>query len=286
MPAEMFSNTHMLTVMIIGWSIIGMIAIFGCLLHLKRKTKILSTKKLVIISLFLGLFLLQAYLSQIFSSVGISGGQIPFSLNTVTVIVIGIVFGPTEGILYGILADTLSVFIKGYSWDPLNALIYPLYGSLAGIGKEIYYKFKKNTSKNFSIIISQVPITSILIASLIVASNSEALERADVVSWIPYTFGTLVFVLLEIALIWFYIKEDKEKLFLFMVIIFTTIIGRIIGGWYIRSLGQTLWTSTPIELIIMGRIITTSYMTPINAIISYWVINASLYAIKITDWNK
>lgn len=280
-------DTHMLIVMGIGWSLIVLIGLFGFWLAFKRKTKILSVKKVVILSLFLGVFLIQTIVSQAISIFGLNGGQVPFSMNVVTIIAVGVLFGPSEGILYAMLADTISVFMKGYSWDPLAAMVYPIYGMISGLAREAYFKFKDKTSKPVSLGLSQIPILTIVIASFATAVNPEALGRTETPLWVPYTFGTLVFLVLQFLIIWFFIKEDKEKLFLMTVIVFATVIARIIGGWYIRSLNNIAWgNQLPLPTLIFGRMITSSYMTPLNAIVAYWITNASLYAMKVTDWKS
>jgi uncharacterized membrane protein len=67
-------------------------------------------------------------------------------MESVTVIAMGFLFGPLEGIVYGLLADILGTLISGYMPLPIYMVTYPMIGLYAGIGGMIY-RNKVNINK-------------------------------------------------------------------------------------------------------------------------------------------
>jgi uncharacterized membrane protein YdjX (TVP38/TMEM64 family) len=75
----------------------------------KEKKQVLTLKKIVVFSLFFSFFIFQSLFTRFFAGAPV----IPFSLDTITIIAVGFVFGPIEGILYGLTADLTRVMING-----------------------------------------------------------------------------------------------------------------------------------------------------------------------------
>jgi uncharacterized membrane protein len=71
-------------------------------------------------------------------------------MESVTIIAMGFLFGPLEGIVYGILADILGTLISGYMPLPIYMVTYPMIGLYAGLGGMIFRsKIKINNTYLF-----------------------------------------------------------------------------------------------------------------------------------------
>ena len=102
----------------------------------KEKKQVFTIKKIVIFSLFFGTFIIQSLFTRFVGSAPI----IPFSLDTITIIAVGFIFGPVEGIVYGITADLTRVFINGWTPMLLPSLSFALLGLFSGMLGRLYFK--------------------------------------------------------------------------------------------------------------------------------------------------
>jgi hypothetical protein len=62
------------------------------------------------------------------------------------------------------------------------------------------------------------------------------------------------------------------------------VLSRIIGQWVITSMGNSFYYGLPFEIEILSRMITSSYLTPSTALISFGIISSSYYAMKVTNF--
>ena len=124
-------------------------------------------------------------------------------MDSVTIIVIGFMFGPLEAMVYGALADIVGVLISGSAPMFLYALKYPLVGLISG-SFGMLYRYKKDVNHNVAFAISQVPIVALITTSFIITGTNEAaIGFTKVASHTIYATGAVSFVLIEGLAIYF-----------------------------------------------------------------------------------
>ena len=124
-------------------------------------------------------------------------------MDSVTIIVVGFLFGPLEAMVYGALADVVGVLIAGDAPMFLYALKYPLVGLISG-SFGMLYRQKKDINHNIAFGISQLPLTALIIVPFILTgTNDAAIGFAKVAPHIIYTTGAISFVLIEALAFYF-----------------------------------------------------------------------------------
>lgn len=268
------------------FSILLLILIIGIIFYsrkyIKEKRQIITIRKLSIIALFFSIFIMQSYFTMLMGVPPV----IPFSLDSLTIIVVAFIFGPIEGIIYGFTADLSRVFINGWSIQLLPLLFYPLTALLSGAFGRTYFYSKKDFTKKQSILITQILIFTLLAFSIGAGYTSKIIsdETIDDKFYIGVIIaGTITLVFLEALLIWFYnnkIENPNIRLFTFVFII--NVLTRIIFGWFLRSYSQYIYWGYLFETQILLRIITSSYLIPAMTLVSFSVIKASIFAMTQT----
>ena len=245
-----------------------------------KKRQVFSTKKIVIYGAFFAIFLIQNALWIPLSHLPV----IPWSMDSVTVIAIGFLFGPLEAMVYGFIADLFGALISGWAPLPIYMLKYPITGLVSGVLGDVYKsKFKINDS--YSFIILQVVIAIFVVTPIVIANtNQDALDESGVSEALVYSAAAVSFVLFEALGIYFVKKKDKKQFMLFVFVALAAVISRIVTGWLIQTMADTYYWGYPFELSMLARIITSSYLTPATALISYGIISSSIYAMKVVNY--
>ncbi len=257
--------------------------VFFTMKYIKQKRNVFELWKISILSIFMGIFLIQSFIS--FPMID---GIIPFGLDDVVVIVIGFMIGPIEAILFGFITDTTKTFINGWTYQLLPALIYPLTGLIAGIFGEIYrtnLKRKKDVNNSelkvskklmsFDFISFQVITLLFVLFTMITPTFIRNDVYEDFNKILVLTSSIVLFTLLEITFIYLMFFSKKETTFDIKILLYVTIsiiLTRIITGWVIRPFSMYFYYGYDLQFQVISRIATSSYLVPIKIIISYWVI--------------
>ncbi len=249
----------------------------------KEKRNIFELWKISIISIFLGIFLIQSYIT-----LPMIEGIIPFSLDDVVIVVIGFMIGPLEAIVFGFVTDTTRTFINGWSYQVLPSLIFPLTGLIAGWFGELYrrdYKNKeeiKNSDKSFlakmfsyDFIIFQFIVFTFALFTMITPTFINNSVYEDLNKTLIICSSILSFILLEfmfIYLMFFSKRQSTLEIRILLYITISLIISRILTGWIIRPYSMYFYWGYNFNFQLISRIATSSYLIPIKIITSYWVI--------------
>ncbi len=249
----------------------------------KEKRNIFELWKISIISIFLGIFLIQSYIT-----LPMIDGIIPFSLDDVVIVVIGFMIGPLEAIVFGFVTDTTRTFINGWSYQVLPSLIFPLTGLIAGWFGELYrrdYKNKeeiKNSDKSFlakmfgyDFIIFQFIVFAFALFTMITPTFINNSVYEDLNKTLIICSSILSFILLEfmfIYLMFFSKRQSTLDIRILLYITISLIISRILTGWVIRPYSMYFYWGYNFNFQLISRIATSSYLIPIKIITSYWVV--------------
>ena len=245
-----------------------------------KKRQVFSTKKIVIYGAFFAIFLIQNAIWIPLSHLPV----IPWSMDSVTVIAIGFLFGPLEAMVYGLIADIFGALISGWAPLPIYMLKYPITGLVSGVLGDVY-KSKFKIKDSYSFVLLQVIIAIFVITPIVIMNtNQEALDESGVSEALVYSAAAISFVLFEMLGIYFFKKKDNKQFMLFVFVALAAVISRIVTGWLIQTMADTYYWGYPFEISLLARIITSSYLTPATALISYGIISSSFYAMKVVNY--
>lgn len=101
----------------------------------KSGREFLTIRKVTLLSVFFSIFLIQAFITRVASS---SANVMKFNLDIITIILVGFLIGPLEGILYGFITDSLRVLIVGWNYQILSMMSFPLMGLISGYMGDMY----------------------------------------------------------------------------------------------------------------------------------------------------
>ena len=202
--------------------------VISTIYYRRSKVNWLSTKKITIMSTFLAIFMIQAFVFQPLLDL-----PIKFSFDSITTIAVGFMFGPLEGILFGWVADTLRVLINGWSYQLLPSLMYPMIGLIAALFG-ILYRRSKEITINTSAIIFQITILSLFIVSLplnyflteVVAGTNSSLGINSGVPTLLISIVMLIMVEIMFIALWFG-NFDKRDIILLTILLLTAYCDRI-----------------------------------------------------------
>ncbi len=247
--------------------------------NFQEKHEYFTTKKIVIIGLFLAFFLIQASLTILQNDF-----VMLFNFDSATVIVISIIFGPIEGFLYAILADNLRVLIDGYAWQLLYALVYPLMALVAGtIGRFfILSRLKKQDNINFynkrfiSFVIFQITIITLFLFNVFVfyffkdginESNVETIFFSSLIA-----SSTLAITTYEIIYFILLLFKRYKEIYLVSILFLIGFIDRyIVVIWLSSQADVNLWADN-FAIVFIPRVYKSLYQIPISIFIWYVLI--------------
>ncbi len=255
--------------------------VVSTIFYRKQNTRWLTTRKITIMSTFLAIFMIQAFVFQPLLDL-----PIKFSFDSITTIAVGFMFGPLEGILFGWVADTLRVLINGWSYQLLPSLMYPMIGLIAAMFG-ILYRRSKEFSVNTSAIIFQITILSLFIISLplnyflteVVADTNSSLGIDSGVPTLLVSLGTLIMVEIMFMILWFG-DFDKKDITLITILLLTAYCDRIME-LVIRPFTQYYagYEASYIAAL-YTRLVSSTYLIPTVTFTSYILIKTTMYTLE------
>lgn len=238
----------------------------------KIKYRILTLDKIPILSVLYGIFLIQAFITKVMPE---TADLIPFSLDTITIIAVGFLYGPIEAIIFGAVADISRTIINGWTPQLLPFFIFPITGLIAGIFGDLYQNRQKKSNLIFESLIFQATILlfcfiTVLVGFLASDEIKEGLSKTLVFILTP------LFLLLIEGIYIYTIFYDRGNFTLLLYITIVQILARIITGYIIRPYSMYFYYGFPLNAEIIKRVITSSYFVPANIFFSYWFVKISL----------
>ncbi len=260
-------------------SLILLLLTFNLYKNFREKHEYFTTKKIVIIGLFLSIFLIQASLT-IFQN----DFAMLFNFDSATIIVTSIIFGPIEGFVYAIIADNLRVLINGFSWQFLYALVFPLMALVSGtIGRLfILNKLSVNTNTNFykkrftSFTIFQTAIITLYLFNILVFYLfSGAIEESNVKTIffssliVTSTISICIYEIIYFILLLF--KKYKMIYILSLLFLISFIDRYAISIWISSQADTNLWADN-FGIVFVPRVYKSLYQVPISTFIWYVIL--------------
>ncbi len=263
----------------------------------KENINIFTIKKITIFSLFFSIFMIQAFITRIMPEIG---DLIPFSLDSITVMTIGFLFGPIEAIIFGFAADFARTLINGWTYQILAGSIFPIIGMISGIfGRkfqkinsdlninnlnEDFIKTKKIdktilSNKIFNIFIFHTILFLFLVLNIYAIKYSLNNNKNIEINFIIISTSILIFF---VESIYFYIFFKKsEDLNLILLILVSVVLSRAVTGFLIRPFSMYFYYGLPFKSEIIKRVVTSSYLIPSKIIVLYFVLKASINSINL-----
>lgn len=213
--------------LIVTWFLLVMILIAilitaTIIFSLMKIGKKISTKIIVQMATFLSIYIVLAFISNIF-------GEIHIIFNYIVPATVGFIYGPVLGIMFGFTASIVENFVYGGSFGILNLLFNPILGLVSSLAGLYYFNMntQKITEENSEETKTKLPIafhTSMVIILLItlltsvpVIMNSDEFDKA--LTFIIFSLINLLAIEFFYVYITKYSKSDvDEKLFTLIVI--------------------------------------------------------------------
>ncbi len=271
----------LLILLILGivWSIIN---------YRKTNRSFLTVGKITIFASYLAFFLIQAFVTSPLLKL-----PIPFSIDSITTIAIGFIYGPLEGILFGWVADSLRVLLHGWTYQFLPSLMYPMIGLIAALFGILYKKYEE--LPNWSVVvIFQVAILSMVIIMVpldmfLSAFGQAQLDPADKYlnnlnnAVIPVAiFATISLIMMEGMFASIYIFKLSKKDIVLILMLFMTAYADRIFELVIRPFTQYFTGYETVYLVsLYTRILSSTYLIPCVTIASWALVKTSLYTMGI-----
>lgn len=253
------------------------LVVFG-ILYKKSKREILSINRIAYFSIFLSLFLIQSIIMMPLIKL-----PIPFSFNSIIVIAVGFIYGPIEGIVFGLVADSLKTLINGWTYQILPSLIYPIIGLTAGLAGMIY-KSELKIGKITSMILFQF-LAIILLISLFPAIYGITIIDKNI-NKTTYAIFTGIFVVTTLimmeATFGYFIYKDKGANLLLFTLLFVTAFSDRFLELIVTPFNQYFTGfETNYIVALSTRLISTTYLIPTVTITSFLLIKGSYLAMEV-----
>ncbi len=273
----------MLTLIAIGitWSVIS---------YRKSGKRFLTVSKVVIFATYLAFFLVQAFVMSPLLKL-----PVPFSVDCITTIAVGFIFGPLEGILFGWVADTMRVLINGWSYQLLPSLMYPMIGLIAAIFGILYRKYEELPnwlslvlfqSVIFIIVMILIPMDYFLVdfAGKHLESSDSYLEKLIAYQLPGLLSAIACLAVMEGIYITLYVfKWNQRDIILLTLLLLSSAADRIMEIT-IRPFTQYFTGYETIYLVsLYTRILSSSYLIPSVAFTSFALIKVSIYALDVVQ---
>lgn len=237
--------------------------------------------------MFFALFCIQAAIGRI----GIKFNMwVSFEVSTV--VVVAFLFGPLEAMIFGFVADSLGVFISGSGpWMLFYAIQYPITALIAGSFADIFYRQenKEKISKHIYFAIYHLLIALLVALSFTAPYYGVEINNGEL-PWAAVISSCVIsIVLLEAIFIFLIRKENSINIMLITLLFATFFINRIINGYLISSIGESFlwgngWETYPSILLL--DIFKSSYLIPINTLLTFGLITGSIFAVEQTSGKE
>ena len=286
---------------VIGFSMILIFStIYYSWVYRKENRKVLTLKKIPVLALYFSIFLIQSFITRLSPEFG---ELIPFSLDNVTVIVVGVIFGPIEGMLFGFIADFSRTLINGWTYQLLASIIFPITVLIAGVFGRIYFNASNNITnidmlneqeiiypkdkgksimenKAVNIIIFNLILLIFVLSSVFAIYITQNNGNTSLSILFIMISSPILIAMMEITYLYILFKKP-EDLSLFLTIFIIVVFSRIITGYVIRPYSLYFYYGIPIKTSIIQRVVTSSYLIPSTTIVTFFVVKASMNSIKL-----
>ena len=245
----------------------------------KKQKQVITIKKMTFFSVMLAITISLSFFSL---WTGIPGSSPKISFDYIPIIMIGFIFGPLEGMLFGIMADSIILLIQGWPWQLFMAVQKPIIGVLGSLAALILSKniFKKDWVKITFIQCTIFWIFIMTIIFLLITPDNNKIPTDNLgFVWGVIGWGIGTIIIME-SLFFYIMKYKKQDLDLFSISFLIIVIARIVNSWILTSIAQNNYYGIPFDISIISRIITTSFAAPINAFVLYWLLKGLLPMIK------
>lgn len=276
-----------LTVTMLALIVFGIV--WSVIYYRKTNKKFLTAPKITIFATYLAFFLVQAFLMSPLLKL-----PIPFSIDSITTVAVGFIFGPLEGIMFGWVADTLRVFINGWSYQLLPGLMYPMIGLISAVFGILYRKYDELPnwltavlfqSVIFAIILIIIPMNVFLSTFAAKHLTGDPYFDKLIAYQIPGLISAVVCLLLMegIYVSFFIFKWNTRDMFLITLVLLASTADRSME-LVIRPFTQYFTGYEQIYIVsLYTRMLSSAYLIPAVAITSAALIKASLYTLDIVQ---
>ncbi|NOQ50420.1 MAG: hypothetical protein GQ557_01980 [Mycoplasmataceae bacterium] len=268
----------------------------------KEQRKFFTINKISLISLFYAIFIVQELLTVLIQpwTVGMAT-FIPISMSEITIITVGFIFGPLEGIMFGAICDPTNVFlIHHWTFQLLPFFTLPLTGLMAGIMGRFFFKKDGKSSPWYSFIVFQLVLVFFAFMLIVSAPTIKyfwdqlggtegSFEENKTLFIFGVSSGTIMLVFSEMFFLFLFNKtlksddeKDKKNLNLFVMIFFIEAVTRLWGGIIIRPFTQYFYYGLPYYMQLVTRLLDSSYLVPLSTLFTWFMIRYSLIALKTT----
>ena len=177
-----------------------------------------STKFLIIIAVLLALRILLSFIS-----VPVPGVNLTISFSWIPIMVMGWIFGPVHGLVFGFVCDSICFLIHPtYLWFWMFAIQEPIIGFMSGIAKAIYQIRSSGDKKNiYDFFVAQIILFAFTLSSLLgilLWVNNNVLDYFNSYKYICISLAFVYFVVIE-CFMWIYLrnlKKQKSRYLLFL----------------------------------------------------------------------
>lgn len=234
----------------------------------KKNKKVLTINKLTFLGVMLGLAIILNYISFSF---GVPGQSVEISFDYIPILIVGFLLGPLEGILFGVLTDSILVLLNGYAWNFFLAVQKPILGLIGAGAAYIYHNEKFKISNFTKIFILETSLFSLSITSIVLLSlsNPEEYSKALVGSIL---FILIVSVLIVNVIFYFIYKNDKKNLDIFVISMMMVLISRLINSLILTPIGMQILYGHEFIVSLLPRVVTMSFWAPINGLLIYYLL--------------
>ncbi len=275
-----------LTITLLTFIVLGIV--WSIMSYKKNNKPFLTIDKIAIFGTFLSFFIVQAFVTSPLLKL-----PIPFSIDSITTIAVGFMFGPLEGILFGWVADSLRVLINGWNYQFLPALMYPTIGLIASVFGILYRKYEEIPNWLSMVLFQTVIVTIVLILIpmdyFLVEFGRKQLAGLDdkylgelMTYQLPMLISSIImlFALEGIYASFYIFKWDKKDMFLLLILVLTAFADRTME-LVIRPFTQYFTGYETIYVVgLYTRILSSSYLIPSVAIASMALIKVSKYSLE------
>ncbi|BDV02654.1 MAG: hypothetical protein HPAVJP_5430 [Candidatus Hepatoplasma vulgare] len=245
----------------------------------KEGTKILTIEKLPIFGMFLAIFIFQAYITRVIPH---TNEIIPFSMDDLTIVSIGFLYGPIEAIFFGAIADTTRTLINGWGFQIIAFFILPITGLISGYFGRMYKNKSINDKGSAESFIMKTNLLYISFLALTFTWLLFFVEDLRLEVSFIYLGINLFFIIIFMIWMFLLLKNKKYRdLSLIFFISLAIIIARVITGYVIRPYSQYFYFNYNWLGEINLRIASSSYLIYIRIFVYFYFIKSALYAIDI-----
>ena len=232
-----------------------------------------------------------------FISVHIPGIGVSISFYWVPTMLLGWIFGPIHGFIWGFVLDTICFAMTPNSvWYWLYAIQEPIVGFMGGIAASVcaLRLNKKKANPMYDIMVQQIMLllfigTSIACIFLWMGTGYDKVKYFDTYKIVTLVMLGVYIVIMEcftfIQIKGFEKHKERTLMFIYatmlvtlMIIIFSFALGPITAVWYLKYITGVYpdnYLTYGIIFYLVPRVIVESIKTPLEALIMYGLILAT-----------